>query len=392
MLLCVPFLLLVGPECDAGASVGSGEARSPSDSQVRATGEAQSIIDLIDVLAELSALRGENDPNRVKSRLPKLYKMLSAKQSAIVERDVPFYRGECLILMGDPNGASAIAQEQLARGYKTPDILLMNMDSDRSEHYRADLADELGKVLPIGSWGRSRDRRLGGPARGLASPGPLYVPAGGISVSDTEEELLTAMQPGSYGIQEVLAAIASLYEKAGFTEEALNAYLEAAYIGRTSAAPSLQGQAWMKAAELERTRDNGGLAVRAYLKAVYNWHEYAERAKKGVIEVLSQNKPEGPEPKPVLRVDAAVTIATLYRKLRLHPFAMAALERSENDGGQRISDEKSKTLKEWQGILLSLERSRHDVGQDSYVFGFRASEVKDWAKIRIPRPTDTFWK
>jgi tetratricopeptide (TPR) repeat protein len=375
------------------AGVQNGGTQSASASRGEAVSEAGVIGDLIDVVAKLNPMSWGDDPNFPKGRLPELYKALSATQNKMVEADLPFYRGECLILMEEPNKASAIARDQLAEGHNTPDFLLLNMRSDSTVKGRGDAKLELGRILPISVSGMDRDNRLGGPTKGMVDPGPPSVPRGSIIVDDADKSRLPAIKPGTYNLQDALSAIADIYMSAGFAEDALNTYLEAFYAMPFSDQPSLRGRIWLHVADLEKTRGNKELAIRAYLKAAYNWPKYAEQAKKGVAEVLSQNEPqESQKPKPILRKDAAVAIATLYQKLNLHPLALVVLERSEQDTGQSLSDEKTEILKKWQTLLVGLERSKHDRGQDSYIFGYRASEVKDWAKIKILRPTDTFWK
>ena len=53
---------------------------------------------------------------------------------------------------------------------------------------------------------------------------------------------------------------------------------------------------------------------------------------------------------------------------------------------------------EWNKILEQL-RGYYRLGSitqvnevDFYVLGQKVSEVKDWSKIKLLRPTDTFWK
>ncbi len=78
--------------------------------------------------------------------------------------------------------------------------------------------------------------------------------------------------------------------------------------------------------------------------------------------------------------------------------ALAVLESSEADTGEDLSEEKNKILNEWNGILNKLRgyyilSSLSNKGEmDFYVLGQKVSEVKDWAKIKILRPTDSFWK
>jgi len=335
----------------------------------------ESIAEIVNALAELSLLEWQNDANLLKTRVPELYKTLLARRAPILEESLWLYRVECLMHLGKDEDARPIVEKQLEKGTDKPDFLVLQLrfvggDSETLED-RIRIWNEHGRIVPLSLWGRGRDSRLGGRTWAKVNPPPPSVP----KTSD---------------IQVILAEVAELYEQEGYLGEALNVYLETFYTGFPFATRAARARLWVKAAEIERTRGNKELAVRAYLRAVRVWHGYAKDAEKGIRETLVEGKPAKTiDGKARLPKDVAIRIASLYRKLNLHPMALAALERAEKSRGADLTAEKQAIQNEWDDILHRITRVR---GPDCYVLGQKVSQVKDWATIPILRPTETFWK
>ena len=333
-----------------------------------------SIAAVVDALGELSLLEWQNDANLLKTRMPKLYKRLSVEYPPIMEESLWLYRAQCLMHLSRKEEARKITQIQLAKGTDKPDFLLLELrfvGGDRQTlEDRITIWNELGRIVPLSLWGNGRDARMR-PA--FAKPNPP-VPS----------------VPETYDIQGILAEIARSYEEQDLIRDALNVYLETLYGGPLSGNQEQRGELWLKVAEIERRQGNKELAVRAYLRAVGTWYKLAENAKEGIEQTLTETEPpKTTDARPILKEDTAIEIATLYRKLNLHPLALAVLKECERDTGADLTTEKQATRAEWEQILDKITQVR---GPDCYVLGHKVSEVQDWSSIRILRPTDTFWK
>jgi hypothetical protein len=361
------------------ASTGGTGENAQTEEWVKAAGE------VIDVLAALQSRGRSADPNKLKN----LYAALSIARPPVIEENLTFYRCEVLARMDKRDEAMKTAKAQLDGTLGQPDLLpfLKTGSADREASRRVD--DELGRLLPLSLWGSSRDHNRS-PAYGFIDPTPPRIPRPFVVLSNSDQEAVSAMKPGQHDLQSVLAAIGELYEKAGFTTDALNTYLEAVYALTLPDDPRMVGQLWLKIGGIEKNRGNARLALRAYLRAVYVWNEYAEQAKQGAMGALKGDlPPDKPTQAPKLRKDVAVPIAALYAKLNLHPMGLAVLIRCEKDTGADLAGEKTRVLDEWKKVLSRLP---WEEGEDYYVLGQKASEVKDWATMSIPRPMDTFWK
>jgi tetratricopeptide (TPR) repeat protein len=354
--------------------------------------------EIVDAVAEVSFLKWRNDQNLIQSRMPQLYQTLSIKRSSVFEESLFIYRAESLKHLNRNKEAIEVANKRINMGINKPDFLVYLGGAEKPED-RIKAWNEHGRIVPISSMGSSRDSRLSGPVFVKIDPPPPSVPLNSIFITNDDKKEIPSILPGTYNIQDVLATIGDLYESSGFIEEALNVYLEAFYAMLFSDNPSQRGRLWLKIAEIEKKNGNKEWAVQAYLKAAHNWHEYAGESKKGIaIALAGDGLQEVVSTTPKLQKGTAISIAALYRKLNLHPLALAALEKSEQDTDEKLAEEKKEILEEWNEILEKLRqyyrlaRLSEAKEVDFYVLGQKVSEVKDWAKISILRPTDTFWK
>ena len=78
----------------------------------------------------------------------------------------------------------------------------------------------------------------------------------------------------------------------------------------------------------------------------------------------------------------------LYRNLNLHPLALSLINRAEKEANIALKNEKEKTEKEWLRIARRIAAIR---GKDSFILGNKISDVKDWGKVKIIRPSDSYW-
>ena len=348
------------------------------------TPSIEGVVEIVDALKELGGVEWDNDANLVRTRMPMLYATLSIEREPVLEESLFLYRVECLKLMGKKKAGLDITRKQLQKTADKPDFLSLYIQLGGAETIdeRRRIWNERGRILPISSMGKDRDSRMSKPARGLSNPRPPSVPR-------------------VIGMQEKLVKVGQMYEREGFDEEGLNTYLEALYAGSLSffEEPNLPGRVWLKIAEIERRRGMKTLAIRAYLRAVRSWYEYAEDAKKGIQDILADKRPEDvTRPEPKLQKDIAIQIAGVYRELNLHPLALSVLVRAEEETSVDFAGEKQEILTEWNEILDRIFRLRwirkrgeaNDV--NFYVLGQKVSEVKDWSDVTILRPTDTFWK
>jgi tetratricopeptide (TPR) repeat protein len=347
---------------------------------------ANAASDVIDLITDLSPLEGRDDPNELK----RIYAGLTVERPSIIEESLPFYRCETLVRMNKRDEAARIAKAQIDRGLGKPDLLAFLLMASSSVEERNRVWDEQGKLLPLSHFGHSRDGTLSSGQK-MVNPGPPQVPKMDVYISATNERVVPAITPGNQDLPGVLAAIGELYEKAGFAEDALNTYLEASYATGILSGPRLMGRLWLKIADVEKNRGDKKLALRAYFKAADTWHDYAAQAKEGAVAALGESlppeKPTTAEPK--LKKDTALTIAALYEAMNLHPMSLAVLVRCEKDTGEDLSTEKARILDEWKQIV---EKVAFAMMGDCCILGQKVSEVKDWSRISIPRPTDTFWK
>ena len=388
------FLLLVLGFSMANSKVNAELARGNQTEN-----SSQSIDEVVDTIAAFQLIKWQNDPNSIKKKLPEIYSKLSIQYFPIIENCLDLYKFQVLIDIGKRKEALDFIKDNIYNSLDKP-ILLPYLADPNNLEKRVEVWNELGQILPLSLWGYDRDSRLSPKVLIKIHEKPPQIPDIRISITTNNEDTNLSMMPGKYKIQDVLKTIGDLYYHAGFLDDALNVYLESFYSIPNSDNARLNGEIWLKIAEIETIRGDKQLAVKGYLNSVYSWHEYAEQVKKGINEVLSNSDPdkEFTNEQLKLKKDIAIQIATLYQKLNLHPIALNVLEKSEKDTGDDLSEEKKLILKEWNETLEKLRDyyrlvSMSEQGKfDFYVLGQKVSEVKDWAKIKILRPTDTFWK
>jgi len=304
-------------------------------------------------------------------------KELSPNLPSEMRDSLLWYQAKCLQLLGREQEFRQIAREAIRRGIDAPDfytleIWMVGEGGGEKAEARSKIWNEHGRIVPISLHGQNRD--LSYAPRVLIDPYPPSVPVlGGVG----------------FTIVDSLAEIGELYEEIGFQREAINSYVEALYSSLVGTDEE-RGRLWLKIAELEAQQGQMRLAIRAYLRSAHTDKQHVEAAIGGIQRALSEAPgEERVATEPRWKRETVVRIAELYRKLNLHPLALAVLARAEGEAGQDLSKEKEATLEEWQAIV---ERHVQVYGAECHLLGHRVSDVGDWSRVHVLRPSDTFWK
>ena len=311
---------------------------------------------------------GEEVLNKLKKPLPTVDKYMA--------EPLVVYHAIVSWLSGDKIRFSDLQKAAKSKGVFCPELLLYKVyligegGGDKSKR-RIEAWNEHGRLVPISWYGQDKDNRLA-PA-GKINPPPPSVP------------ILS-------NIGARLAEVGALYEKMGFERDAINSYLEALYSSPFAETGEKRGDIWLRIAKLEAQQGQKALALRAYLKAAYSDKKYTKPAVEGVQQAarkLNVRKQVSSTTQPTLDKKTVLRIAALYRKLNLHPLALSLIVKTEKQAGVKLSKEKETVRREWHDIV---KRNAHPRGPNCHILGHKVSDVKDWAQVRVLRPSDSFWK
>jgi len=285
------------------------------------------------------------------------------------------YEARGLVLLGRSPAARAAVEHGLKEQVDLPDFLLLAArlgapDNPESGEWHRDVLDKLGAILPLSIFGRDRDSRRSGRMFEKPNPPPPKVPV------STDAK--------------AFVQIGDTFAENGRLREAVNCWLEGLYACQLLSEHKRAGTVWIKVAQAEDRLGRETLAVRAYLRAAHEDGAHTEVASAGVARVLSGQKTDKPEARKPLDEATVSRLVGLYKRLNLHPFALSLIEKELPPSPSKQALTHS-VREEWDGIVGNLVAT-YKAGKNSYILGHRASDVADWSKIKVPRPSDTFWK
>jgi hypothetical protein len=284
---------------------------------------------------------------------------------------------EVKLLVGDTAGFAKLKEETVATAVLGPEVLaLENMFSVVILRYsapeRGQVRNELGTVLPVSSWGSGLDS-VKAPELGFVDP-PLA------DVSYTR------------GMPYRLEKVADLYGDAGLKREEVNSLLESIYSAPVPIHRPESTGLWMRIAKLEESMGERLLAVRGYLSAAHNDPARESEVVDALVRILAKEwkaRKEVDVRKGSLSLEAALKVADLYRQSNLHPMALRVLAGFDLEPEGPEAKVRDEIAQEWAGIV---RRHRLIRGPKCVILGQKVDEVKDWAAVKIPRPSDLFWK
>ena len=188
-----------------------------------------------------------------------------------------------------------------------------------------------------------------------------------------------------------MARIAETYSRAGLEREAIDSLVESIYAEPQIGSDTDFSARWIRVARAEVARGETLLALRAYLNAAQNAGKETPEVVQGLQEALSGAEPEKLKntARPTLSLEDARAIAQLYRKINLHPLALALLSRDDVKPDSPVPKERAVIADEWQEIITYHREVR---APDCVVLGQKVDDVADWSKVVVRHPSDTFWK
>lgn len=267
-------------------------------------------------------------------------------------------------------GAAALIETLLAEPAPLPEALWLAIqltaagDTDADRTRRWALEARLGKLLPIGAFGRLADAKAQ-----AAEAGRLGEP-----LKDVPRPAIPAIAADK------LFAIASAFDEMHLAADAANAYRDAIYGGLAppgfpDAGPGtwLSPEAadrWLAVARLEAGLGRRGWPFQALLLAAAASPARADRAAEVLGWALGE-APRPPVPDPVPEERKLVRIARLYEELNLHPRGLAALDRlprpaATSDAG-RV---RAAIAAAWEALVADYARGAE---RTSFLFGRKVS-------------------
>ena len=329
------------------------------------------------------------------SRLPDIILKAPGKLPRRFALPLALYEARCYRLLGQHRKAFGVAYGALhSKDVRSPEWIDFMLDTFKGIRIKTptarllakkgnQLSHERGHMLPISPAGAGRDRSaLDSKIQGFGKTPPVAVP--GI------EQL-------SYEGRSKFEKIPRIYENMGCLRKAVDSYIEVIYSGvlffrfmdqSGSRVKKEKARLWLRVGKLEGKLGHYGLAFSAYLKAAYTHKSAVERAIKGVSQSLAE-KPKIDPPDPEYELAKMKRIAKLYAETNVHPLALSVLKKAEAETGAELDKLKKSIREEWQKIIQWYEEC---IWAARLFYGHKASEVDDWAKVHIPRPSDTFWK
>ncbi|MCX7048736.1 MAG: hypothetical protein NTX50_25025, partial [Candidatus Sumerlaeota bacterium] len=190
-------------------------------------------------------------------------------------------------------------------------------------------------------------------------------------------------------------SVSNLYFEMGLLRPCIDVLVEASYHSPDDNTYSDRSQLWQKVAELETEDRQTSLAIRAWLKSVFNDRTTSEIALGKVRDLLDGDAyKNAPTLRPIKwNIASVITISNFYRKSNLHPFAMNLIRQAQETLHDNMLEKEMKIAKEeWDQIVKQYIQTYGRRTGTYYFFGISAKDVKDWSQVHIPRPSDTFWK
>jgi tetratricopeptide (TPR) repeat protein len=293
------------------------------------------------------------------------------------------YRAHCLRLLGLKDKALLVIEEGISKAVDIPELLkwkcalIASGNSEMERELRIRLWDQRGRILPLSFEGTFRDARSSGTEALIERPLRFEVPVEEWDSLFDVAELLDQMNLNRPAVDTYLDL---LYSRAA-------PWRSIKYFGNTC--EYMRGFVWLRIARLEKSMGNAELAFRAYLRAAYYDKSFIDDVATGIAECLSGKIRKTEPPAPQLDLKKIKSICALYRKMNMHPYALAFINKVQKLSSVDLSKERKKTEDEWNEIVNFYLRCE---GPKRTLFGIEIGKVDDWSKVKILRPSDTFWK
>jgi tetratricopeptide (TPR) repeat protein len=363
--LDVVFLALM-----VGGSVEGGDGVRPARS------EEEHVRDAVEWVAEEGALLKRSfgregidgkEARRLAERVPKMEK------DSVVSAALDVFRAKAVFLDGDAPAYGRLKQRLRDATALSPELLQVEetLGSEGTGAERRHRWDELGRLLPLTKYRYSMDRRSGEGA--LVDPPLPEMPEGPVSANCEK--------------------IGEIYAGSGLLREAVDALLESVYDTRARQPDPGYADRWYRIGTYEEEMGEQLLAARAYLNAVHNDPTRKAEITGALMRAVSGKPRSGQEVGRAvsrLPVEKALEIARLYAQCNLHPRALELLSKYEMTADSAEGRIREEIREEWISKIVKLYRLVK--GPDCVLLGRRVDAVKDWATVKIPRPSDLFWK
>jgi hypothetical protein len=286
------------------------------------------------------------------------------------------YRCELKILSGDTPGYRTAKRRMLDSDVVAPDVIdleyVFRADLWESVQDRRDVTLDSGRFRPL-SWAGTRRDFIVGPFAGAIDPPLVDIPQ-------------------TLGLSNRLRKVAEVYRESAPTRELIDSLLEALYAEPVIIHRPQFREPWLRIATYEEQMGERLLAVRAYLNAVHNDPACEDEVATALARLISKDwrAPKHTSPlKPALSLENALEIADLYRQSNLHPMALRVLAGFDLEPEGPEAKVRDEIAQEWAGIV---RRHRLVRGPTCVILGQKVDDVQDWAAVKIPRPSDLFWK
>jgi len=364
--LCL--LGVIGAVASRVAVARAGEASSRPGS---ADPQAETAREIVHIVVGLGEEWQKSSPDACRTReLVNALAPMSERMPVRLRPMLRIYEARGLVLLGRSPAARSAVEHGLKGQTDAPDFLLLaarlgDPDEPESPEWHRDILDKLGAILPLSIFGRDRDSRRSDRMVEKVNPGPPHVP-----VSTDAEAFLE---------------IGDIFARNARLREAVNSWLEGLYACQLLSEHKRAGAVWIKVAQAEDRLGRETLAVRAYLRAAHEDGAHTEVASAGVARVLSGEKTGKPEAQRRLDEATVSRLVGLYKRLNLHPLALSLIEKELASSPSKEALVRS-VREEWDGIVGNLVAT-YKAGKNSYILGHRASDVADWSKIKVPRPS-----
>ncbi len=372
----VAAVYLLGVGATVLLSVAVAPAGEPSSRPGGANPQAETAGEIVRIVVGLGeqGQKSAADAGRIRELVNALV-AASEKIPARLRPLLEIYRARGLVLLGRSPAARAAVEHGLKGQVDLPDFLLLAArlgapDNPESGEWHRDVLDKLGAILPLSIFGTGRDGRRSGGLIAKVNPGPPQVPV------STDAK--------------AFVQIGDTFAENGRLLRAVDSWLEGLYACELLSEHKRAGAVWIKVAQAEERLGRETLAFRAYLKVAYEDASRSKLASAGVARVLAGEKTGKPEAQKPLDQATVLRLVDLYKRLNLHPLALALADKelSPSPSKQALL---GSLREEWEKIVaqhVSLLR----ISDECFILGQRVSEVTDWSKIKVLRPSETFWK
>jgi tetratricopeptide (TPR) repeat protein len=309
----------------------------------------------------------EQEARRLAARSPE------ARRNSVLSAALDTFRAKSAFLEGDTATYGRLKENLIGSGALSPELLQIEETLGRgsSPAERGEIWKGLGRLLPLSHYRYSMDMRSG--EGGLVDPPLPRVPEGPVNANCDK--------------------IGEIYAASGLLREAVDALLESLYDLRLRRPDARYADAWRKIGGYEEEMGEKVLAARAYFNVVHNdpsKKEVIVMALKRVLSGQGKGVRGGAAEVRFLELEKALAVSQLYRECNLHPRALELLSKYAFADDSAAAKARDEIKQEWMAKIVNLHRLVK--GPDCVLLGCRVDDVQDWAAVKIPRPSDLFWK